>query len=167
MKSPGATADLAGARFTVVAATRPDSNADVLSSSQREVPGDYLEIELTVEGVGDDIVDLSEYSFRIWNPGIPGDQYEDYYGKNAVYGKYISENMISAVLMDYATLQPSPYKLKIGEIVDGLFLFYDLNPKSTARNAGVTKEGTNLIIHKTSGDDAGDEVEINLSGYED
>ena len=59
------------------------------------------------------------------------------------------------------------YKLKIGESVDKVFVFFDLNPKNTARNTGVTKEGTNLVIHKSRGDDAGDEVEISLAGYPD
>jgi hypothetical protein len=57
--------------------------------------------------------------------------------------------------------------LKIGEAVDGVFLFYDLNPKNTARNEGVTKEGTNLVVHKVQGEDSGDEIEIDLSGYPD
>jgi len=163
--SPGSSAELGGARFTVVEATRQDSNADVLTSGQREVAGDYYEIELSVENAGDDLVDLSEYSFRMWSEGIAADQYEEYYGMNGALGKYVSENMISAVLLDYTTLQPAAYTLKIGETVDGMFLFYDLNPKRTARNDAVTAEGTNLIIHKLRGSAAGEEVEINLSGY--
>ncbi|MFZ2101037.1 MAG: hypothetical protein WAU86_10780, partial [Oricola sp.] len=165
--SPGAALDLAGARFTVVEATRQKSNADAITSGQREVEGDYLEIELLVENVGDDLVDLSEFSFRIWSEGIAADEYEDYYHANGAFGKYVSENMISAVLLDYATLQPAAYTLKMGETVDGVFVFYDLNPKNTARNQGATKEGMNLVIHKERGDDAGEEVEINLAGYPD
>jgi flagellar basal body-associated protein FliL len=173
-KSEGSTAtidtaavDLAGARFTVIEATRQDSNADVLTSGQREVPGDYYEIELLIENVGDDIVDLSEYSFRIWSEGIDADLYEDYYGRDGTLGKYVSENMISATLLDYTTLQPAAYKLKMGESVDGVFLFFDLNPKNVARNEGVTKEGTNLVFYKARGDDSGEEVEINLAAYPD
>lgn len=162
-----AAVELAGARFTVVEATRKDSNADVLTTGQREVPGDYYEIELLVENVGDDIVDLSEYSFRIWSEGINADDYRDYYGMTGVFGDYVSENMISATLLDYATLQPAAYKLKMGETVDGVFLFYDLNPKSIARNEGVTGEGTNLVFHKSRGEDSGEEVEINLAAYTD
>jgi hypothetical protein len=165
--SDAASLELAGARFTVVEATRQGSNADAITSGQREVEGDYLEIELLVENVGDDLVDLSEFSFRIWSEGIAADDYEDYYHASGSFGKYVSENMISAVLLDYATLQPATYTLKIGEAVDGVFLFYDLNPKNTARNQGVTKEGTNLVIHKERGDDAGEEAEINLAGYPD
>jgi hypothetical protein len=127
------------------------------------VAGDYLEVELAVENAGGDLVGLSEYSFRIWSPGISADQYEEYYGRNGTYGMYVSDNMISAVLLDYANLQPAAYKLKMGEKVDGTFLFYDLSPKSTARNEGVTKEGTNLVIHKLRGDAAGEEVEIKLA----
>jgi hypothetical protein len=161
------TAELAGARFTVIEATRQESNADVLTSGQREVPGDYLEIELLIENVGDDVIDLSEYSFRIWSEGIDADQYEDYYGMVGTLGAYVSENMISATLMDYTTLQPVAYKLKMGESVDGVFLFYDLNPKNTARNEGITKEGTNLVFYKARGEDSGEEVEINLAAYPD
>ncbi len=165
--SPGAVVEVAGARFTVVEATRPDSNADILTSGQREVAGDYLEIELLVENVGDDFLDLSEFSFRIWSPGIHADDYREYYGPDSLFGKYVSENMISAVLLDYATLQPVTYKLKVGESLDNVFLFYDLNPKSIYRNEEVTKEGTNLVIHKSRGEDAGEEAEIDLAGYPD
>ncbi len=164
---PGASLELAGARFTVMEATRQSSNADAITSGQREVEGDYLEIEMIVENVGGDLVDLSEFSFRIWSEGITADEYEDYYHANGTFGKSVSENMISAVLLDYATLQPAAYTLKMGETVDGVFVFYDLNPKNTARNQGVTKEGTNLVIYKERGDDAGEEVEINLAGYPD
>jgi hypothetical protein len=165
--APAARLDLAGARFTVVDATRQNSNAGAITSGQREVEGDYLEVELQVENVGDDLIDLSEFSFRIWSEGIAAEEYEDYYHANGTFGKYVSENMISAVLLDYATLQPAAYTLKMGETVDGVFAFYDLNPKNTARNQGVTKEGTNLVIYKERGDDAGEQAEINLAGYPD
>jgi hypothetical protein len=165
--SDAAAVELAGARFTVIEATRQDSNADVLTSGQREVPGDYLEIELQIENVGEDIVDLSEFSFRIWSEGIDADLYEDYYGRDGTLGKYVSEHMISATLLDYTTLQPALYKLKMGESVDGIFLFFDLNPKNVARNDGVTKEGTNLVFYKARGDDSGEEAEINLAAYPD
>lgn len=164
---PGSAADLAGVHFTIVKATRPNSNADVISGGQREVPGDYLEVELSVGNVWDDLIDLSEYSFRIWSPGIAADQYEDYYGPAGAFGTYVSESMISAVLLDYSNLKPAAYKLKVGETVDQIFLFFDLNPKNVARNQTVTKEGTNLVIHKQHGHDAGEEAEINLAGYAD
>ncbi len=162
-----AAVELAGARFTVVEAARQDSNADVITSGQREVPGDYYEIELLVENVGDDIVDLSEYSFRIWSEGISAGDYEDYYGMTGVFGDYVSENMISATLLDYTTLQPAAYKLKAGETVEGVFLFFDLSPKRAARNEGVTGVGTNLVFHKSRGDDSGEDIEINLAAYPD
>jgi hypothetical protein len=165
--TPGASAELAGARFKVVRAARPDSNKVAITTSQREVKGDYLEVELEVVNDGSDLVDLSQYSFRLSSPGIEADQYEEYYGMVATYGKYVSENLISAILLDYSNLQPAIYKLKIGETVSGVFLFFDLNPKSTARNSGVAKEGTNLVIRKQRGDNSGEEVEINLAGYPD
>lgn len=160
----GVSADLEGARFTVVAATRPDSNEDVIGSGQRVVEGDYLEVELAVENIGDELVDLSDYSFRLWSPGIDASQYEDYYGRDGTYGKYISDNIISATLLDYVNLQPVSYKLKSGETADGIFLFFDLNPLSTARNEGVTKDGSNLVFHDS---DSGEEVEINLAAFPD
>jgi hypothetical protein len=160
----GVSTDLDGARFTVEAATRPGSNEDVTSSGQRVVEGDYLEVELAIENIGDELVDISDYSFRLWSPGIDANQYEDYYGRDGTYGKYISENIISATLLDYVTLQPVGYKLKKGETVDGVFLFFDLNPQSTARNEGVIKDGTNLIIHNTG---SGEEVEMNLAAFPD
>jgi hypothetical protein len=162
-----AAAELAGARFKVIEATRQESNADILSTGQREVPGDYYEIELEIVNVGDDLIDLSEYSFRIWSEGIDAEAYEDYYGMDGTLGKYVSDNMISATLLDYTTLQPAAYKLKMGESVDGVFLFFDLNPKRTARNEGVTGEGTNLVFYKSRGEDSGESVEINLSAYPD
>ena len=164
---PGNSAELTGALFTVVRATRPDTNKEVISSSQREVKGDYLEVELEVVNNGSDLVDLSQYSFRLSSPGIEADQYEEYYGTTGTYGKYVSDNLISATLLDYTNLQPAAYKLKIGESVDGVFLFFDLNPKKTARNSGIVKEGTNLVIRKQRGDDSGEEVEISLAGYPD
>ncbi|MDY6794499.1 MAG: hypothetical protein SWK76_04350 [Actinomycetota bacterium] len=161
---PGAFAELSGALFTVVSVTRQDSNEMVTVSGIREVAGDYLEVELAIENVGDELVDLSQYSFRIWSPGIDADVYRDYYGQLGYLGAYVSDNMISATLFQYDSLQPVDYKLKIAEKDEGTFLFFDLNPLSTARNGEVTIEGTNLVIHKLRGDDAGEEVEINLAG---
>jgi hypothetical protein len=158
------TAYLSGANFSVVSATREDSNDTVAGSSVREVAGDFLQIEMTVQNVSDDLVDLSNFSFRLWNPAIDADLYEDFYGSNGTYGGYVSENMISAALLDYETLQTVSMKLRVGETVDNVFLFFDLNPKSTAVNEGVTLAGTNLVIYDT---DSGDQVEINLAGYAD
>jgi len=158
------TSYLSGANFTVVSASREDSNEVALTSGAREVAGDYLQIEMAISNVGDELVDLSDFSFRLWNPAIDADLYEDYYGTDGTYGGYVSENMISATLLDYETLQPVSYTLRIGEMVDNVFLFFDLNPQSTARNEGVTMAGTNLVIYDT---DTGDSVEINLAGYSD
>ncbi len=156
------TVYLSGANFTVVSAARDDSNEAALTSSTRELSGDFLLIELTVTNVGDGLVDLSDFSFRLWNQAIDADLYEDFYGSDGTYGGYVSDNIISATLLDYETLQTVSYKLRIGETADNLMLFFDLNPQNTARNEGVTMEGTNLIIYDT---ESGDKVEINLAGY--
>jgi hypothetical protein len=166
-KTPSASADLAGGRFTIVNATRPDTNKSVISSSGREVKGDYLEVEFTIQNVGTDLIDLSQYSFRLESPGIAASTYYDYYGDTGTYGKYVSAHKISATLIDYSALQAVAYKVKAGELVDKVFCFFDLNPENVARNAGVTKDNTILIVRKVSGSDYGDEVEIPLTGYPD
>ena len=114
--------------------------------------------------VSNELVDLSKYSFRLWNSAINADLYEDFYGSDGTYGAYVSENMVSAALLDYETLQTVSMKLRVGETADNLLLFFDLNPQSTARNEGVTMAGTNLVIYDT---ETGDQVEINLDGYAD
>jgi hypothetical protein len=171
VSSSGSSADLAGARFTVVDAPRNDSNKKVLRSGEREVTGDYLEVELAIENVGDELVDLTQYSFRLESPGIDANDYNDYYGEVGVFGKYVSKHVISAVLMDYADLMPVVCKLKIGEALEDVFLFFDLNPLSTAKNEGFTKDNanndTNFIIRKVRGNDAGEEVKLSLAGYPD
>lgn len=165
--TPSASADLAGARFTVVSATRLTTNKSVISSSSREVTGDYLNVELKVQNVGTGLVDLSEYSFRLYSPGIAADAYSDYYGTTGTYGTYVTTNTISGTLMDYTSLSAVAYKVKIGEEVDKVFLFYDLNPQNVAKNAGVTKDNTSLVIKKVSGTDYGEKVSIPLTGYPD
>jgi hypothetical protein len=117
---------------------------------------------MTVENAGDGLVDLSSFSFRLWNPAIEADLYEDFYGSIGTYGGYVSENMISATLLDYESLQSVSMKLRVGETVDNVFLFFDLNPQSTAVNEGVNLAGTNLVICDT---ETGDQVEINLADY--
>lgn len=163
--SPGASADLVGGRFAVTGASRQENNADVLSGDAREVSGDYLEVEFEIQNVGSDLIDLSHYSFRLDSPGIAADTYSDYYGNNGTYGAYVSENVISATLLDYATLQPAGYLVKKGELVDHVFLFFDLNPESVATNEGVTRDNSKLVIRKVEGSDYGEEVEIPLAGY--
>lgn len=167
VERPGATVELAGVRFTVVEARRRDSNDTVLSAGQPEVPGDYLEVEILAENVSDGVVDLSGFSFRLWSPGIDADAYEGYYGADPRFGRYVSDNMVSLVLLDYATLQPASRKLKAGETLEGAFLFCDLNPSSVARNQGVAKDNANLVVRKLRGDEAGEEAEISLAGYPD
>lgn len=163
--NPATAVDLTGGRFTVVDAFREDSNADVISGDAREIPGDYLEIELQVDNVGTDLIDLSHYSFRLKSPGIAADTYDDYYGDDGTCGYYVSENEISATLLDYSNLGPATYVMKIGETVDKVFLFYDLNPESVHRNENVTRDNTRLVIYKCEGTDYGEEVEVGLAGY--
>jgi len=167
LKPPENSADLSGARFTVVSATRNASNKKVITSSQREVTGDYLEVELAIENIGDELVDLTQYSFRLESPGIEADTYSDYYGNVGALGKYVSEHTISAILLDYSNLKPVDYKLKIAEKLESVFVFFDLNPINTAKNEAVTKDNSKLIIRKVTGNDYGDEVEISLAGYPD
>ena len=170
-QDPRYTADLAGARFTVVEVTRNDSNAKVIESSAREVLGDYLEVELRVENVGDELVDFSQYSFRLESPGIQADDYRSYYGDAGYFGKYVDEHTISAILLDYADLTPVLYKLKRKEVLEGVFLFYDLNPQSAEVNEGFSADIANgtafLVIRKVRGNDYGEEVEISLTGLVD
>jgi len=167
-KTPSNSADLVGGRFTVVGATRPTTNKSAISSSAREVPGDYLEIELAIFNTGtNSLADLSEYSFRLTSPGIAADTYADYYGTSGTYGAYVNTNVISGSLLSYSDLSPVTYKVKVGETVSKVFLFYDLNPLTDAPNAGVTKANTNLVIYKASGTDYGTKVAIPLAGYPD
>lgn len=165
--TPNTAVDLAGARFTVASATRPDSNKSVVGSGGREVGGDYFEVELEVQNVGTDLVDLSAYSFRLTSPGIPADTYSDYYGNTGTYGAYASGDTISASLLSYSDLSTVSYLMKVGEQVDEVFLFFDLNPENVARNAGVTRENSTLIIRKVSGTGYGTQVTVPLAGYPD
>ena len=166
--TPDAFAVLNGAKFTVTRATRPDSNSSVVSSGGREVKGDFFEIAMTVENAATDhMVDLSKYSFRLYSPGIQASTYESYYGETGTYGKYVDEHEVSASLLSYSTLEQVSYLLKVGESVDEVFLFFDLNPENVGRNPNVTKDNSAIIIKKTSGDEYGTEVTIPLAGYQD
>ena len=133
--------------------------------------GDYLEIELAIENVGDELVDLSQYSFRLESPGIEADEYLPYYGDVGYLGKYVSEHAISAVLLDYADLTPVLYKIKRMEVLEGVFLFFDLNPQSTEENGVFSTDIANgdayLVIRKVRGSDYGEEVRISLTGFAD
>ncbi len=129
----------------------------------REVAGDFLQIEMAVKNASGELVDLSGFSFRLWNPAIDADLYEDFYGTDGTYGGYVSENLISATLLDYETLQVGLHEAAGRERRwTTSSSSYDLNPLSTAVNAGVSLAGTNLVIYDT---DSGDQVEINLADY--
>lgn len=168
---PRYTASLSGASFTIVDMTRNDSNQKVIESNMREIAGDFLEVELAVENIGDELVDFSQYSFRLESPSIEADDYSPYYGDVGYLGKYVSEHVISAALLDYADLTPVLYKLKKKEILEGVFLFFDLNPQTTEENAGFSADIANgdayLVIHKVRGRDYGEEVKISLAGLVD
>jgi len=167
-KTPSLSAVLGGTKFTVVSASRPTTNQSVVSSSGRAVDGDYLEIELTAQNVATDyLTDLSEYSFRLYGPGINADSYYSYYGDTGTYGKYVDEHEISASLLAYSDLQAVAYKLKVGETVDKVFTFFDLNPDNVGKNPNVTKDNTSLVIYKTGGLDSDTQVSIPLAGYPD
>lgn len=165
--TPAAAADLVGCHFTVVGAARKTGNKSVLASGGREVAGDYLEVELSVKNAGTDLVDLSQYSFRLSGPGIAADTYADYYGQTGTYGAYVADHVISGELLRYSDLQRAACKLKMGEELAEVFLFFDLNPRSTAVNRAVTKENTELVIRKVRGTDYGTGVSIPLAGYPD
>jgi len=158
------TASLAGVNFTVTSAIRDNNNKVVTTGNQRQISGDYLRVELSIENASSALVDLTNYSFRLWNPAIDASLYYDYYGTTGTYGLYVSSNMISATLLDYSTLQAVTYKLKMGEKVEQLFLFFDLHPQSAAQNPGFTKDGSNLVFYDTTTDT---KVEINLAGFPD
>ncbi len=158
------TASLAGVNFTVTSAIRDNNNKVVTTGNQRQISGDYLRVELSIENASSALVDLTNYSFRLWNPAIDASLYYDYYGTTGTYGLYVSSNMISATLLDYSTLQAVTYKLKMGEKVEQLFLFFDLHPQSAAQNPGFTKDSSNLVFYDTTTDT---KVEINLAGFPD
>jgi hypothetical protein len=162
--SASQTVALDGVSFTVASAKRVDSNESVLSGSGREVAGDYLTVELAMQNVSDELVDLSDFSFRLYSAAITASDYDDYYGTTGTFGKYVSKHVITATLLDYSTLQSVAYTLRIGEALDDVFVFFDLNPQSTAANAGFNKADANLVIYNTS---TGNSVEVNLGGFSD
>lgn len=162
--STAKTVTLSGVEFTVMAAKREGDNKLVASSGTREVKGDFLEVELKIKNMGDTLVELSRFSFRLWNPYIDAASYDDYYGNVTTYGGYVSTNIISASLLDYATLRQVSTTLKMGEEIGDVFLFFDLNPLSVSRNQGFTKEGSNLVIYDTW---TGKKTEVNLAGFPD
>ena len=156
-------ADVAGGHFEVVKVTRRENNKSVVSGNARQVSGDYQELELQITNTSGFLLDLSQFSFRLESPGIDAYVYEDYYGTTGTYGAAVSANIISGTLLDYSSLQQASYTLKSGEVVDSVFLFFDLNPLSTAKNTAVTLENTDLIIKKVSGTGYGEKAYINLA----
>lgn len=165
--TPRTGVSLLGVVFTVVKAARKESNSTVISSNAREVKGDYLEIELEITNSSSSLARISDYSFRISSPGIIASDYYDYYGATSTYGGYVSSHVISGTLMYYSTLGGVSDKLKIGETLSDVFLFFDLNPKNAGKNPNVTKENTELIIKKVSGSGYGTTVSVPLAGYPD
>jgi hypothetical protein len=158
------TVSLEGVNFTVTAAYRDSSNKVVTTGNQRQISGDYLRVELSIENDSSVLMPLTDFSFRLWNPAIDASQYYAYYGSTSTYGAQVSENMISATLLDYSTLQAVTYTLKMGEKVEQLFLFYDLNPQHASQNAAFNKQNSNLVIYDTT---TGSKVEVNLAGFPD
>jgi hypothetical protein len=162
--APAAAADavvleLEGGRFTLTKVTRVPDNGDVSSAAMREMKGDYLEFELSIENVSDDYLDLTEFEFRVWSPGIDTDDY----AWNYPLGMPQGDNIISAVLLDQDDLSTITYKLKIGEVYDGGFLFFDLNPKSVQRNEAFDPEGATFSVYKARGDGSGEKADVSLS----
>lgn len=155
-----ATLDLEGGRFTLTKITRLTDNKDVTSAAMREVKGDYLEFELTVENISDDMLNLGEFEFRIWSPGIDTDDY----AWNYPLGRPDGDNLIVATLLDQDNLTPVTLSLKIGEVYENSILFFDLSPKSVHRNDAFDPEGATFSIYKARGDGAGEKAEVSLSG---
>lgn len=158
------TVSLDGVNFTVSKAARADSNEVALTLGARELQGDFLEIELAIDNASGEMVDLADYSFRLYNAALVASQYDDYYGDTGTYGKYVSSHVISASLLNYSSLSTVSYTLRIGEKLEDVFLFFDLNPQSTVKNEAIGKAATNLIIYNT---DSGDKVEVSLADFAD
>lgn len=155
-----AAIELEGGRFTLTSVTRMTDNQDVTSAAVREMEGDYLELELTIENISDDLLDLSEFEFRVWSPGIDTDDYAWDYPLGMPEG----DSLIAATLLDREDLSAVAFNLKIGEAYEGSFLFFDLNPKSVYRNDAFDPEGATFSVYKARGDGAGEKSEVSLSG---
>ncbi len=150
--------EVGGGRFTVTSAVRKDDNSSVASEALREVSGDYLELELTVENISDDLLDLKEFEFRLWSPGI---NTEDYAWKYPL-GKPVGDNLIAAVLLQQEDLAPVDFRLKVGEVLEDCLLVFDLNPKSVRPNPGFDPAGATFSVKKTRGEGSGEKAEISL-----
>ncbi len=159
-KSRGVTVDLRGGRFTVDAVYRLKTNKDVASSAVRLADGDYLEVRLFVENVGDDLLDLKQFEFRLYSPAIDVDDYS----WNYPLGRPVDDHLISTQLISREDLAPVTFSLKIGEVYQEGILFYDLNPKSVKRNEGFTPDSAALIIRKVKGAGSGEQLYVPLGG---
>ena len=159
-KQVGVTLELVN--FTVTGVTRDDSNSTVVSGNSRELTGDFLQIDLTINNASGELLDMSDFSYRLYSPAIDASSYDDYYGNTTTYGGYVKSNTISAGLLDASTLQQVSYTLRDGETVEDLFLFYDLNPLTIDANADFALDGAVLIIYDT---DTAESVEVDLSVF--
>lgn len=158
--SRGEVRDFGGCRFTISKVSRLKENGDVSSSQVRKVKGDYLEVELVLENIGDDFLDPRYFEFRIKSPGI---ETETYSWDNP-FGRSVDDNTISTTLLDNENLTPVNFSLKIGEVYDKGFLFFDLNPKNVSKNTNFVSETATLIIYKLRGEGSGEKEEISLAG---
>ncbi len=148
--------------FTLTKVTRTDSNSAVVSGNARELEGDFLQIELTINNASGGLVKLNDFSFRLYSPAIDASSYEEYYGGTTTYGGYVKKNTISAALLSESSLQRADYVLRDGETVDEVFLFYDLNPLSIDTNDAFGLQGAELIIYDTA---TGKSVSVSLAGF--
>jgi cytoskeletal protein RodZ len=153
---------LEGVNFTVTKVTRSTSNSAVVSGNSRELTGDFLQIDLTIQNASGSLADLSGFSYRLYSTAIDASSYTDYYGNTTTYGGYVKKNTISAGLLSTSTLQPVSYVLRDGEKVDSVFLFYDLNPLTTDSNSAFTLDGADLIFYDS---DTATKAEINLGAF--
>ncbi len=159
-KPKGVTVDLRGGRFTIDAVYRLKTNKDVASSAVRLADGDYLEVRLIVENIGDDLLDLRQFEFRLSSPAIDIDDYN----WNYPMGRPVDDYLISTQLISKEDLAPVTFSLKIGEVYQDGILFYDLNPKSVRRNEGFSPDTAALVIRKVRGEGAGEQLSVPLAG---
>ena len=159
-KQVGVTLELVN--FTVTGVSRDDSNSAVVSGNSRELTGDFLQIDLTINNASGELADLSRYSYRLYSPAIDASSYEDYYGTTTTYGGYVKSHTISASLLDSSTLQQVSYTLRDGETAEDIFLFYDLNPLTIDTNADFSLSGATLTIYDT---ETAESVVIDLAAF--
>lgn len=148
--------------FTVTKVTRSANNSAVVSGNSRELSGDFLQVELTINNASGELADLSNFSYRLYSTAIDASSYADYYGNTTTYGGYVKKNTISASLLSTSTLQQVSYVLRDGETVDSLLLFFDLNPLTTDTNSAFTLDGADLIFYDS---DTSTKAEINLGAF--